>query len=216
MRGASWLPEPKNAVSRCPGVQIAQQTVFCALQSGAGVKSRKSLSSFRNERRSIDSIDRAPEYRQFRELGSLLSAKLERISIAPSSNGKTADSGSAYRGSNPCGAALRPANQWFLRPYRLTVRTEPSQGSNTGSIPVKATRRRNSDTSLRPARFRRVFFRFSISALHAPVAQLDRASDYGSEGWGFKSLRVHLLISNSSDFPGIWSWRERQSREDGR
>ncbi len=25
------------------------------------------------------------------------------------------------------------------RPYRLTVRTEPSQGSNTGSIPVKAT-----------------------------------------------------------------------------
>ena len=26
--------------------------------------------------------------------------------IAPSSNGKTADSGSAYRGSNPCGAAI--------------------------------------------------------------------------------------------------------------
>ena len=26
---------------------------------------------------------------------------------------------------------------------------------------------------------------------YAPVAQLDRASDYGSEGWGFKSLRVH-------------------------
>ena len=25
--------------------------------------------------------------------------------IAPSSNGKTADSGSVYRGSNPCGAA---------------------------------------------------------------------------------------------------------------
>ena len=63
--------------------------------------------------------------------------------IAPSSNGKTADSGSAYRGSNPCGAAHHPANHWFLRPYRLTVRTEPSQGSNTGSIPVKATRRKN-------------------------------------------------------------------------
>jgi hypothetical protein len=27
-------------------------------------------------------------------------------SIAPSSNGKTADSGSVYRGSNPCGAAV--------------------------------------------------------------------------------------------------------------
>ena len=26
----------------------------------------------------------------------------------------------------------------------------------------------------------------------APVAQLDRASDYGSEGLGFESLRVHL------------------------
>ncbi len=24
----------------------------------------------------------------------------------------------------------------------------------------------------------------------APVAQLDRASDYGSEGWGFDSLRA--------------------------
>ena len=71
---------------------------------------------------------------EFRKLGLLLM-------IAPSSNGKTADSGSAYRGSNPCGAAQHPANQWFLRPYRLTVRTEPSQGSNTGSIPVKATRR---------------------------------------------------------------------------
>ena len=23
-----------------------------------------------------------------------------------------------------------------------------------------------------------------------PVAQLDRASDYGSEGWGFESLRA--------------------------
>ena len=35
--------------------------------------------------------------------------KLHKLScfstIAPSSNGKTADSGSAYRGSNPCGAA---------------------------------------------------------------------------------------------------------------
>jgi hypothetical protein len=43
--------------------------------------------------------------RELRKLGLLLK-------IAPSSNGKTADSGSAYRGSNPCGAA---------RPYRLTV-----------------------------------------------------------------------------------------------
>ena len=36
--------------------------------------------------------------RELRKLGLLLM-------IAPSSNGKTADSGSAYRGSNPCGAA---------------------------------------------------------------------------------------------------------------
>ena len=32
----------------------------------------------------------------------------------------------------------------LMRPYRLTVRTEPSQGSNTGSIPVKATTPRHS------------------------------------------------------------------------
>ena len=25
---------------------------------------------------------------------------------------------------------------------------------------------------------------------HAPVAQLDRASDFGSEGWGFESLQA--------------------------
>jgi hypothetical protein len=25
---------------------------------------------------------------------------------------------------------------------------------------------------------------------HAPVAQLDRASDFGSEGWGFDSLQA--------------------------
>lgn len=27
----------------------------------------------------------------------------------------------------------------------------------------------------------------------APVAQLDRASDFGSEGWGFKSSRAYAL-----------------------
>jgi hypothetical protein len=29
------------------------------------------------------------------------------------------------------------------------------------------------------------------SILCAPVAQLDRASDYGSEGWGFEFLQAH-------------------------
>ncbi len=29
---------------------------------------------------------------------------------------------------------------------------------------------------------------------NAPVAQLDRAPDYGSGGLGFESLRVHKLI----------------------
>ena len=28
----------------------------------------------------------------------------------------------------------------------------------------------------------------------APVAQLDRASDFGSEGSGFESLRAHLFL----------------------
>jgi hypothetical protein len=32
----------------------------------------------------------------------------------------------------------------------------------------------------------------SVSSIEtdAPVAQLDRASDFGSEGWGFESLRA--------------------------
>src|SRR6266481_7805886 len=28
-----------------------------------------------------------------------------------------------------------------------------------------------------------------LESAHGPVAQLDRASDFGSEGWGFDSLR---------------------------
>ena len=32
------------------------------------------------------------------------------------------------------------------------------------------------------------------TCMQAPVAQLDRASDYGSEGLGFESLRVHFYI----------------------
>ena len=31
----------------------------------------------------------------------------------------------------------------------------------------------------------------------APVAQLDRASDFGSEGWGFKSLQAHAELTES-------------------
>ena len=49
----------------------------------------------------------------------------ELLKIAPSSNGKTTDSGSVYRGSNPCGAARGPLprilTSEFSRPYRLTV-----------------------------------------------------------------------------------------------
>ena len=32
-----------------------------------------------------------------------------------------------------------------------------------------------------------------LPSLRAPVAQLDRASVFGTEGWGFKSLRVYFL-----------------------
>ena len=31
------------------------------------------------------------------------------------------------------------------------------------------------------------------STVHAPIAQLDRVSDYESEGWGFESLWAHHL-----------------------
>ena len=61
--------------------------------------------------------------------------------IAPSSNGKTADSGSAYRGSNPCGAAGRAdgaANSEFR--YQISeffiLTALSSNGSGRG--PLKA------------------------------------------------------------------------------
>ena len=37
--------------------------------------------------------------------------------------------------------------------------------------------------------------------MNAPVAQLDRATDYGSVGWGFESLRArHRFIEPFSFF----------------
>ena len=44
-----------------------------------------------------------------------------------------------------------------------------------------------------------------LVALSAPVAQLDRASDYGSEGLKFESSRVRHIpgrLSHMSPFPG--------------
>jgi hypothetical protein len=38
---------------------------------------------------------------------------------------------------------------------------------------------------------------------HAPLAQLDRASDYGSEGWEFDSLRVRHFPANVSVPSGV-------------
>ena len=34
----------------------------------------------------------------------------------------------------------------------------------------------------------------SMTHINAPVAQLDRASDFGSEGWGFEPLRVYFHV----------------------
>ena len=31
-----------------------------------------------------------------------------------------------------------------------------------------------------------------------PVAQLDRASDFGSEGWGFESLQARVFLNDRS------------------
>jgi hypothetical protein len=54
--------------------------------------------------------------RELRKLGLLLK-------IAPSSNGKTADSGSAYRGSNPCGAATALSSNGLGRgPLKAEIR----------------------------------------------------------------------------------------------
>ena len=41
--------------------------------------------------------------------------------------------------------------------------------------------------------------RFAHSGSRAPVAQLDRASDFGSEGWGFKSLRARKRVDTPPD-----------------
>ena len=59
--------------------------------------------------------------------------------IAPSSNGKTADSGSVYRGSNPCGAAtgildcgfwILDFTFWTARDWNPTVQNRKSKFQN--------------------------------------------------------------------------------------
>jgi hypothetical protein len=40
-----------------------------------------------------------------------------------------------------------------------------------------------------------------IITIHAPIAQLDRASDYGSEGWKFKSSWAQLFRCNYCENP---------------
>lgn len=74
--------------------------------------------------------------------------------FAPSSNGKTADSGSVYRGSNPCGAAADMA----------------LSSNGLGRSPLKAEIR---------VRFP---LRLQFVAMPAPVAQLDRAPAYEAGG----------------------------------
>ncbi len=61
--------------------------------------------------------------------------------FAPSSNGKTADSGSAYRGSNPCGAAGRAggaANSEFRYPISEFVVHMALSSNGLGRGPLKA------------------------------------------------------------------------------
>ncbi len=68
------------------------------------------------------------------ELGSRATAS---HFLGGSSNGRTADSGSVYQGSNPCPpATLRHHSRRTPRPHRLAVRTSPSHGGNVGSIPT--------------------------------------------------------------------------------
>ena len=41
------------------------------------------------------------------------------------------------------------------------------------------------------------FYIFAYAKESGPVAQLDRASDYGSEGWEFESSQVHSKLQLS-------------------
>ena len=40
-----------------------------------------------------------------------------------------------------------------------------------------------------------------LAMVDAPIAQLDRASDYGSEGWGFKSSWVYAYLAKEKRAP---------------
>jgi hypothetical protein len=74
--------------------------------------------------------------------------------------------------------------------YRVTDYGLPVLG-RAGAVPVRRPT---------PAAARR----YHQNLYHAPVAQLDRASVYGTEGRGFESLRAH---SETSAFAGVFAFK---------
>lgn len=51
-------------------------------------------------------------------------------------------------------------------------------------------------------------FCLNCAILKGPVAQLNSASDFGSEGWGFESLRGHLKQKIHSESCGFFLFSE--------
>jgi hypothetical protein len=88
-----------------------------------------------------------------------------------------------------------------------SVISRKNLGSNSARLTQESTQA--DDPPMRSKRlpvFLNILCNYAFHTLYsspsAPVAQLDRASDFGSEGWGFDSLRAYKkrLIENEPFF----------------
>ncbi len=96
-------------------------------------------------------------------------------------------------------ASRRPASQRFGA-KALCRRRQPAQPAAHRTLPARGQAQVAACSQKTPltASCRAYKKGWAATCRRAPVAQLDRAPDYGSGGWGFKSLRARHLISSAS------------------
>ena len=83
------------------------------------------------------------------------------------------------------GSGVRAPPGAFARSYSVMVITKDSDSFNPGSSPGRTF------CPCAPSGF---LFLGRVAKAYVLVAQLDKASDYESEDWGFKSLQGYVFI----------------------
>jgi hypothetical protein len=95
---------------------------------------------------------------------------------------------------------MRRKNLFFAMTTSYANKADGQVNQCESPAPGKITILNRIQTCANPLYRRREIGRISTDA---SVAQLDRASDFGSEGWGFESLRMRQFYQGFKEFPGV-------------